>query len=203
MKDYRLEIKVKNNVVLKRIEDMGYDSIFVFCREKKLTYSSVLGITRFTAPFYNRNGDISEMVLKLAVALEIMPEEIYPPERRQKPLKDNKYVVEIEKADLMQISTSLRMDALPLDDRKMLNDFSSAIKQVMLTLTPKEQRVLDLRYGLTHGEESTLEEVGNAFNLSRERIRHIEAKAIRKMKHPARSRLLREYLDFIHEVKAR
>ena len=64
-----------------------------------------------------------------------------------------------------------------------------------MTLTPKEQRILDLRYGLTYGEEKTLDEVGAMFGVSRERIRQQEMKALRKMRHPRRSKELRENLD--------
>ncbi|MCD7955573.1 MAG: RNA polymerase sigma factor RpoD [Lachnospiraceae bacterium] len=63
------------------------------------------------------------------------------------------------------------------------------------TLTPREQRVLSLRFGLEDGQPRTLEEVGREFNVTRERIRQIEAKALRKLRHPSRSRKLRDYLE--------
>ena len=66
---------------------------------------------------------------------------------------------------------------------------------VLGTLTPREEEVLRLRFGLDDGRDRTLEEIGERFNLSRERIRQIEAKAIRKLKHPRRSNKLRDYLD--------
>jgi len=59
------------------------------------------------------------------------------------------------------------------------------------TLTPRERKVLVLRYGLEDGKPRTLEEVGREFNVTRERIRQIEAKAIRKLKHPSRARKLK------------
>jgi RNA polymerase primary sigma factor len=69
------------------------------------------------------------------------------------------------------------------------------INEVLSTLTPREQRVLQLRFGLGDGRSRTLEEVGVEFNVTRERIRQIEAKALRKMRHPSRSRKLRDYLE--------
>ena len=63
------------------------------------------------------------------------------------------------------------------------------------TLTPREKRVLELRYGLDDGIPRTLEEVGREFKVTRERIRQIEAKALRKLRHPSRSKKLRDYLD--------
>ncbi len=67
--------------------------------------------------------------------------------------------------------------------------------EVLHTLTPREEHVLKLRFGLEDGRTRTLEEVGLVFNITRERIRQIEAKALRKLRHPSRSKRLRDYLD--------
>ena len=67
--------------------------------------------------------------------------------------------------------------------------------RVLDTLTPREEKVLRLRYGLDDGRPRTLEEVGKEFNVTRERIRQIEAKALRKLRHPSRSKRLRDFLD--------
>lgn len=67
--------------------------------------------------------------------------------------------------------------------------------EVLSTLTPREEEVLKLRFGLKEGRTRTLEEVGRVFNITRERIRQIEAKALRKLRHPSRSKRLRDYLD--------
>lgn len=67
--------------------------------------------------------------------------------------------------------------------------------EVLGTLTEREQKVLKLRFGLDDGRARTLEEVGKEFNVTRERIRQIEAKALRKLRHPSRSRKLKDYLD--------
>ena len=67
--------------------------------------------------------------------------------------------------------------------------------EVLSTLTEREQKVLRLRFGLDDGRARTLEEVGKEFKVTRERIRQIEAKALRKLRHPSRSRKLKDYLD--------
>ena len=69
------------------------------------------------------------------------------------------------------------------------------LEEVLNTLTDREKKVLRLRFGLDDGRQRTLEEVGREFNVTRERIRQIEAKALRKLRHPSRSRKLRDYLD--------
>ncbi len=69
------------------------------------------------------------------------------------------------------------------------------LNEVLKTLTPREEHVLKLRFGMDDGRTRTLEEVGKEFNITRERIRQIEAKALRKLRHPSRSKKLRDYLD--------
>ncbi|HSC77500.1 MAG TPA: RNA polymerase sigma factor RpoD, partial [Candidatus Acidoferrales bacterium] len=68
-------------------------------------------------------------------------------------------------------------------------------ESVLKTLTPREEKVIKMRFGLDDGSEHTLEEVGQSFQVTRERIRQIEAKALRKLRHPSRSRKLRAFLD--------
>jgi RNA polymerase primary sigma factor len=90
-----------------------------------------------------------------------------------------------------------------IEDHNAIQPLESASKQllkdqineVLLTLTTREQRVLQLRFGLEDGRSRTLEEVGLEFKVTRERIRQIEAKALRKLRHPSRSRKLRDYLE--------
>jgi RNA polymerase primary sigma factor len=81
----------------------------------------------------------------------------------------------------------------PMDEaaRDMLRE---SIKNALAVLSDRERQVLELRFGLMDGKEHTLEEVGVYFNVTRERIRQIEAKALRKLRHPTRSRHLRDYL---------
>jgi RNA polymerase primary sigma factor len=69
------------------------------------------------------------------------------------------------------------------------------IRGVLTILNEREREVLEMRFGLTNGQEATLEEVGKHFGVTRERIRQIEAKALRKLRHPSRSRPLRDYLN--------
>ncbi len=69
------------------------------------------------------------------------------------------------------------------------------LDEVLKTLTDREQRVLRLRFGLDDGRARTLEEVGQKFGVTRERIRQIEAKTLRKLRHPSRSKKLKDYLD--------
>jgi RNA polymerase primary sigma factor len=86
-------------------------------------------------------------------------------------------------------------NALPPPDAASKQLLKEQIDGVLSTLTPREQRVLQLRFGLDDGRSRTLEEVGKEFKVTRERIRQIEAKALRKLRHPSRSRKLKDYLE--------
>ncbi len=86
-------------------------------------------------------------------------------------------------------------NALPPVDAASRQLLKEQIDEVLSTLTPREQRVLQLRFGLEDGRSRTLEEVGKEFSVTRERIRQIEAKALRKLRHPSRSRKLKDYLE--------
>jgi RNA polymerase primary sigma factor len=83
---------------------------------------------------------------------------------------------------------------IPLDAAIQAN-LREATTRVLASLTPREERVLRMRFGIGMNTDHTLEEVGQQFNVTRERIRQIEAKALRKLKHPSRSRKLRSFLD--------
>jgi RNA polymerase primary sigma factor len=84
--------------------------------------------------------------------------------------------------------------ATPTDEvaSKMLKE---QLLHILDTLTPREEKVLRLRYGIDDGKSRTLEEVGKEFNVTRERIRQIEAKALRKLRHPSRSKKLKDFLE--------
>ena len=92
-------------------------------------------------------------------------------------------------------------DFIPDDDAPAPSDSAAStllreqLMEVLQSLTPREQKVLKLRFGLEDGRQRTLEEVGREFNVTRERIRQIEAKALRKLRHPSRSKKLKDYID--------
>ena len=88
-------------------------------------------------------------------------------------------------------------DALAPAEAAAFTMLKEQLINVLDTLTPREEKVLRLRFGLDDGRARTLEEVGKEFNVTRERIRQIEAKALRKLRHPSRSKKLKDYLDSV------
>jgi RNA polymerase primary sigma factor len=86
-------------------------------------------------------------------------------------------------------------NAVPPIDAAIQSNLRETTTRVLASLTPREERVLRMRFGIGMNTDHTLEEVGKQFSVTRERIRQIEAKALRKLKHPSRSRVLRSFLD--------
>jgi RNA polymerase primary sigma factor len=94
-----------------------------------------------------------------------------------------------------------------IEDRAVISPAEAVINvnlkeqtaNVLRTLTPREEKVIKMRFGLEDGSEKTLEEVGQCFAVTRERIRQIEAKALRKLRHPSRSLKLKSFLEYGHE----
>ena len=94
----------------------------------------------------------------------------------------------------------IKDSAVPAPDEAAINvNLKEQTGQVLHTLTPREEKIIKMRFGLEDGSEHTLEEVGRAFAVTRERIRQIEAKALRKLRQPSRSGKLRLLLDNVHE----
>jgi RNA polymerase primary sigma factor len=97
--------------------------------------------------------------------------------------------------DDSELGSFIEDEATPTPTQSVYeNLLREKVEEVLATLTPREARILRLRFGLQNGRSYTLEEVGQKFGLTRERIRQIEGKALRRLRHPRRSRQLRDYL---------
>ena len=136
---------------------------------------------------------------------EPSPEEIaeqmdVPVERVREILKISQEPVSLEtpigEEEDSHLGDFIQDDNVPVPaDAAAFTLLKEQLVEVLSTLTEREQKVLRLRFGLDDGRARTLEEVGKEFNVTRERIRQIEAKALRKLRHPSRSRKLRDYLE--------
>ena len=194
-KDYRIEIKVKNNRLLTKIEGAGYSSVAKFADTIGMNRTVIYRIVSMKSAALDEEGYYRPEALRIAKFLNCTPQDIYPPAQMRGAMKENKAQITANANEVDSLTSSLRTLAFSPERKMILDEAKQALKAVMMTLTPKEQRILDLRYGLTYGEEKTLDEVGAMFGVSRERIRQFESKALRKMRHPHRSKELRANLD--------
>ncbi|MCR5232303.1 MAG: RNA polymerase sigma factor RpoD [Lachnospiraceae bacterium] len=135
-----------------------------------------------------------------ATAEEIAEEMGLPVDRVREILKISQEPVSLEtpigEEEDSHLGDFIQDDNVPVPaDAAAFTLLKEQLVEVLGTLTDREQKVLRLRFGLDDGRARTLEEVGKEFNVTRERIRQIEAKALRKLRHPSRSRKLKDYLD--------
>ena len=131
---------------------------------------------------------------------EISKEMSMPVERVREILKISQEPVSLEtpigEEEDSHLGDFIKDDNVPVPaDAAAFTLLKEQLEEVLGTLTEREQKVLTLRFGLEDGRARTLEEVGKEFNVTRERIRQIEAKALRKLRHPSRSRKLKDYLE--------
>ena len=154
------------------------------------TITKLHRITRRLTQDYGREPTIEEIAEEMEMT----------PERVEEILKISQEPISLETPLGEEEDTHL---ADFIEDRKIMPPADTAsyellrqqLATVLGTLSPREQRVIKLRFGLEDGRSRTLEEVGREFKVTRERIRQIEAKALRKLRHPTRSRKLKDYLE--------
>jgi RNA polymerase primary sigma factor len=154
------------------------------------TINRLLRVSRRLAQEYGREPTASE----IGRGIELPPEKVREIVKvAQLPISLESPLGEEEDSHLSDFIED--RNALPPVDAASKQLLKEQIDEVLSSLTPRERQVLRFRFGLEDGRSRTLEEVGKEFNVTRERIRQIEAKALRKLRHPSRSRKLRDYLD--------
>jgi len=154
------------------------------------TINKLLSVSRQLSQKYGREPTPREV----ADEMELPPEKVREIAKiSQLPISLESPIGEEEDSHLGDFIED--QNALPPPDAASRQLLKEQIDGVLSSLTPRERRVLQLRFGLEDGRSRTLEEVGKEFNVTRERIRQIEAKALRKLRHPSRSRKLKDYLE--------
>ena len=154
------------------------------------TINKIVRTQRLILSEFGREATPEELAKKLRMPLD----------KVRKVLKISKEPVSLEKPVGDEEDSSLGdfiedKNALQPLDTAIQSNLSESTTKILASLTPREERVLRMRFGIGMNTDHTLEEVGQQFSVTRERIRQIEAKALRKLKHPSRSRKLRSFLD--------
>ncbi len=154
---------------------------------------SINRVKKTSSELLHQNGR-EPTAAEIAVRLAIVPDRVTQPlQPSPEPVSLESPVGEEEDARIEDFISDEAAGA-PADEagRELLH---KELEAVLASLTPRERQVLALRFGLEDGNPRTLEELGRAFNVTRERVRQIEAKALRKLRHPSRAKRLRDYLE--------
>lgn len=193
MKDYRVEIKIKNNYLFSRMQEYGVKNASQLAKAIGSTPAGVGKYLNLTSPPYTKKGELKEIPKKLCDLFYCDIEDLFPLEHLENPLEKNIVITEKNKHELLP-SRMLETDdpSVALIKQEVMQGVDHAITKV---LNDKEQQVITLRFGLDGEEPHTLEEVGELFGVTRSRIRQIEAKALRKLRHPRTQDLLYPFLE--------
>ena len=180
MKDYRIKITVRNDRILSKIESLGHSSVTNFCNTMNLPFTQICDFIRGLSPI-NKKGEIRENVKKLMEALGCSIDELFT-EKQLKGFKShNKFETKVDEEDLMKI----KQDVKPLELGMMEQDVTKVLNKIFHKfLTPREERVIRMRFGIGTWSDSTLEEVGLQFEVTQARIHLIEQKAMNKLSSP-------------------
>lgn len=186
MKDYILEIKIKNGLIVNAMRQRGFESVAQLSRACGVPQSKLGNILNLKEPALNNEGEWKLAVIRLCECLNKMPCELFNQQQQESFIKINKVERYISKAEIAYAMQNNKTIDESLDENTTRNIVRAAIEQ---SLTVREQRIISLRFGID-GEVKTLDEIALEIGVSRERIKQIEAKALRKFRYPPRSKPL-------------
>jgi DNA-directed RNA polymerase specialized sigma24 family protein len=169
MNEYVIHAKVKNNLILGRVHRLGYRTVSEFARSFDLNQSDVGRLINMKEPALTRDGAWTPTALRLADALDLLPEDLFTEEQRVAQLKSNEAYIELS-----------RQQALSMADPIDVLENSNVVEAIMkvANLTNREKMVLRLRYS----DGLTLDECGGPLGVTRERVRGIQNKALSKLR---------------------
>ncbi|MBN1325973.1 sigma-70 family RNA polymerase sigma factor [Candidatus Falkowbacteria bacterium] len=192
MKEIRVEARLRNNILYHAIFDR-FKSVASFCRKYKLCQSSVGGLLNLKRSPLARNKSYSVTCEKIAKIFRMTPDMLFPPALYK--IKQPERIWEISFSQLPSMSELKQLSA-PSDPEKDIieEEFKQSLAEALSLLAPREEQVLKYLYGLDGYEEKSLQEVGEIFHVSHTRIGQIRDKALRKLRHPTRIKLLRAHI---------
>lgn len=204
--EYRIKVTVRNNLILNAIENAGHKSVASFCRSIGVSPQKLTDLISMRKPPLTAEGEFSIMAKMLMEELCLLPTDLWTSEQLTLKLARNSSQRSVS-AEGMKAALGMHAEEMlelmkPADPEEVLfkEEMVSVVKDQLDSLTPREAKVLRMRYGIGC-EEHTLDEVGFAFRVTRERIRQIEVSALRKLKHPSRSDPLRSLLTHYEKPK--
>ena len=196
--EYRVKISVRNNLILKAIEDAGVTSVAGFCKYMGLRSKVLLGLINFSYTPINSVGEFTPIAKQLMEALGAAPTDLWTSEQLNLRLPKNHVERDVSQAvlhDLLGVGDSVLLAIENPEAVVIRKQLRAAIYKELQVMPPREVEALTLRYGLDGGEYKSLDEVAELMDVTRERVRQIEASALRKMRLTSHSSKLHKYQD--------
>ncbi len=192
VQEIRIEMRMRNNILYRAIFDK-WPSVQVFCRKYELDAGVVGKLLNLKCSPLNKHGEFRSICKRLAAIFfmecqELFPLHLYTGQNPQ-------VAIEVSFAELPRGTATLLQIPAPMtvEDELDRAECAQAIEDILKTLTLRQRQVLHLRFGLEDGQERTLKEVGDVLRLTPERVRQIEASGLRRLRHPVRRDILREF----------
>jgi len=193
---YLIKVSIRNNLIIKAIHTAGYKNVSHFCRQNELDKIQITALIALRTPPLTQDGEFRVVAKALMESLCALPTELWTSEQLTMTLKRNTSSKEVDLDAMLSVLGMNAEEALQLiqpaspDEELEEKQIVETVDELLETLGHQEAKVLRMRFGFGC-EEHTLEEIGRKLDVTRERIRQIEASALRKMRHPKRSVVMR------------
>lgn len=181
MKDYRIEVKVKNNLLWQAMQSKGIKNAAALARSLEMHQSVIGRYLNLQENVYTRTGEYKQAFLKICDFFGMMPTDLYPEERMSDPLLNNKGAVEVSETELKTLS-GVESDPVALIHQEQVQD---AVRNLIGLLTPRDAKAVKMRAGIDD-REHTFEEIGDELGVGKNRARQIYDTALRRMRYAER-----------------
>lgn len=195
--EYRVKVLVRNNLILRAIEEAGYKSVAEFCRINEANRTQIHELIRLELAPISKDGTFCTGANQLMEALCLAPTDLWTSEQLNMKLKSSTREFTVTQQDLLEAIANGSREIMGLTNPEKVaraGELKRDIDSALESLTPRQAEVLRLRFGLDDNEECTLNKVGEHFGVGMERIRQIEARALYKLRRPSRSDKLRPHI---------
>ena len=182
MKDYRVEVKVKNNYLFSMMKSYGIANVPQLNKATGVSLNTLYAYLNLTKTPYTKTGALSAPVQTLCSFFSCAVDDLFPPQHIENPLEKNAGVIEANMTEL--VSSNLLgggTDPLELLEKQ---DTTALVNSALEKLNRRERMIIEARFGLGEEEEKTLQQLAEVLDVSATRVREIEAKALRKLRHP-------------------
>lgn len=189
MTDYRLDLKIKNGRLWRAMQEFGYETVADLSRATGICQTLLGKYLNLKQTPYGKNGRPKKTADQLSEHFAMPISDLFPDEFLYRPVEKNTFTSLVSHEQVMRLtgsSSSYQPDEIIEQETDRHN-----LAMVIESLTEREQMVIRRRFGLNGSGGQTLREIADDFGVTHERIRQIEAKAIRKLRNPSRSELIR------------
>ena len=187
MSDYRLQIKVKNAKLARKIEDAGFDSVAAFCRSVNLTQTAVGNCLNLKTSVYCKNFTVRKTPKTIADYFMCEPEDLFPEEVWYDSISKNEFFKDVSSSQVLNLTAQAK--SIPALENMI--DMENLVDELLNHVTEREKGILLMRFD----DGMTLDEVGVVEGVTGKRVRDIQNKALRKLRNPKNNNAAMEFFN--------